>query len=160
MGTATQVDRIEVLWPSGQQQVLTNVAVDQQLELIEPRFSLLAPVTVGGLSVLDLSSPNEVAMPYAMVMSFTEMPRTPLPGGRLLPLTLDALSGYSIVPGNVLLSNPLGVLDGSGAAASALSMPNQAFLQGMTFYATAATFDAAGFPVRTIFPSAVEITVQ
>ncbi len=36
VGSAEQVDKIEVHWPSGRTQVVTNVPVNQRLELVEP----------------------------------------------------------------------------------------------------------------------------
>jgi len=36
LGGATQVDRIEIAWPSGASQVLTGVAANQVLEVVEP----------------------------------------------------------------------------------------------------------------------------
>ena len=36
LGQATVVDEIEVLWPSGRSQVLTNIPVDQVVAVVEP----------------------------------------------------------------------------------------------------------------------------
>jgi len=161
MATATQADRVEITWPSGQVQVLENVAANQTLEVVEPSFGLAGPAIVGGTTSLDLSVQGEAGLPYAMVLSFTDSPRTMLPDGRELPLQLDALSGYTIVPGNTILTNSLGLLDGNGQSTSPLVMPNLPALTGLVLFATAATFDPPGFPaVRTIFPQAVKIVVQ
>jgi len=37
LGKATVIDRIELQWPTGMRQVLTNVKVDQILKVVEPR---------------------------------------------------------------------------------------------------------------------------
>ena len=161
MGNATQADRVEVFWPSGQVQVLENIATNQTFEVIEPAFQLTGPATVGGTTTLALSVQGEGALPYAMVLSFSETPRTLLPDGRELPVLLDTLSGHTIIPGNALLPNSMGLLNPSGQAASALVIPGQPALTGLVMFATAATFNPPGFPdVRTIFPTAVEIVVQ
>ena len=161
MSANTHADRVEITWPSGQFQVLENVPVNQTLEVVEPSFLLSAPATVGGTTSLDLSVQGEAGLPYGMVLSFSNSPPTPLPGGRVLPLQLDALSGYTIVPGNALLTNPLGLLGSGGQAISPLVIPSLPALTGLVMYATAATFDPPGFPaVRTLFPEAVEIVVQ
>ncbi|MEC7584819.1 MAG: CRTAC1 family protein [Planctomycetota bacterium] len=161
MGNAAQAGRVEIFWPSGQVQVLENIATNQTFEVIEPSFQLTGPATVGGTTSLALSVQGEGALPYAMVLSFSETPRTLLPDGRELPVLLDALSGYTIIPGNALLPSSLGLLNPSGQAASALVMPAQPALTGLVMFATAATFNPPGFPnVRTIFPTAVEIVAQ
>jgi hypothetical protein len=36
LGSASVVDRIEIRWPSGTSQVLTNMAVDRLLKVVEP----------------------------------------------------------------------------------------------------------------------------
>jgi hypothetical protein len=36
LGAATKVDQLEVTWPSGIKQIVTNVAADQILSLREP----------------------------------------------------------------------------------------------------------------------------
>ena len=37
LGDIAKVDRLEVFWPSGRNQVLTGVPVDQVLKMTEPR---------------------------------------------------------------------------------------------------------------------------
>ena len=158
--TAMQVDKVVVNWPSGQVQQLENVPVNQIVEIVEPSMELAGLVPVGGTTTLGLSVPTDPGLPYAMVMSFTDMPRTQLPDGRLLPLTLDALSGYTIVPGNVLIANSLGVLDPTGAASTPLSIPNVPAISGLVLFATGASFEPQGFPfVRTIFPEPVVVQI-
>ena len=161
LGTATQADRVKITWPSGQVQFLDDVAGNQTLEVTEPTFVMTAPMTVGGTTTLELDVQGDAGLLYGMVLSFADSPHSQLPDGRFVPLNLDALSSYSIIPGNIFLSNPLNYLDANGHAASALSMPNNPGLVGITLWATAATIEPQGFPfVRTIFPEAVEILIQ
>jgi len=161
LGTHAQVDLVEITWPSGQVQQLQNLAVNQVVEVVEPSFLLTAPATVGGTTTLELDIENDAGLLYGMVMSFSATPQSQLPDGRFLPLQLDALSSYTLIPGNIFLSNPLGFLDANGQATSLLTMPNQPGLAGLTLYATAATVGPTGFPdVRTIFPTAVRIDIQ
>lgn len=53
LGTATSIDSIKVLWPSGVEQLLEDVAVNQVLDLVEPDLPLGIPVVdvdpVGGV---------------------------------------------------------------------------------------------------------------
>ena len=160
IGTASQADKVVVTWPSGQVQQLDNVPGNQVLDLVEPEMSLGGPVSVGGTTTLAMSIASDAGLPYAMVMSFTDVPRTVLPDGRSLPLTLDPLSGYTIVPGNALIPSSLGLLNLSGNAVTPLMIPNVPAISGMVLYATGASFEPQGFPlVRTIFPQAVTIQI-
>ncbi len=161
LGSATTVDHIEVHWPSGQRQSLTGIGVDQILTLHEPSFTLVGTPQIGSTTTLELLAPNEPQAQYAMALSFSNSPPTPIGPGLWLPIHLDQLSAYSLIPGNALLGGPLGTLDASGRAASSLQIPNLAYLSGLQLYATAATFGPAGLSdPRTVFPRAVEIDVR
>ncbi|MDA0934318.1 MAG: CRTAC1 family protein [Planctomycetota bacterium] len=161
LGAAQTVDRVSVRWPSGTEQLLRNVAASQIVTLVEPRFELAGIAAAGGSAVLQLDSPNDAGAGYAMVLAVSSMVPTPIPDGRTLPITVDALSAYSMSPGNILLAAPFGVVDGAGRASSALSLPNWPFLVGLTLSATALTVGAGGYPdVRTVFGDPVSFTVR
>ena len=160
VGTASQIDRVVLTWPSGQVQQLDNVPANQVLEIVEPQMNLAGLVPVGGTTAISMSVPTDPGLPYAMVMSFTDLPRTLLPDGRSLPLTIDTLSGYTVVPGNALIPNSLGVTGLQGQASTPLVIPNVPAISGLTLFATGATFEPQGFPlVRTIFPQPVVIQI-
>jgi hypothetical protein len=161
LGSAQAVDRISVRWPSGTEQLLRSVATSRIVELVEPRFDLVGAATVGGSANLLLDSPNDAGAGYAMLLAATASMPTPIPDGRALPVTVDALSSYSIVPGNILLAAPLGVVDAAGRASSSLSLPNWPFLRGLTLHATALTVGPGGYPdVRTVFGDPVSFSVR
>jgi hypothetical protein len=161
LGSATQADEVLVTWPSGQVQRLENVTANQILEVVEPSFELVGTPAIGSTTRFDLSVPGDAGLPSAIVLAFSDQPRTMLPDGRFLPLLLDALSGYTIIPGNALVPASLGTLDPNAQASSTLVLPNQPSIVGLQLFATAATFEAAGFPfVRTIFPEPVTFTIQ
>jgi hypothetical protein len=161
LGAAQAVDRISVRWPSGTEQLLRSVATSRIVELVEPRFDLVGAATVGGSANLLLDSPNDAGAGYAMLLAATASMPTPIPDGRALPVTVDALSSYSIVPGNILLAAPLGVVDAAGRASSSLSLPNWPFLRGLTLHATALTVGPGGYPdVRTVFGDPVSFSVR
>ncbi|MCA8974300.1 MAG: ASPIC/UnbV domain-containing protein, partial [Planctomycetes bacterium] len=160
LGASTQA-AVVITWPSGQRQQLDGVLANQIVEVVEPSFVMTAPIAVGGTTTLDLDIQGDAGLLYGMVLAFADAPHSPLPGGLFLPLQLDALSNYSLIPGNPFFSNPLSVLDASGHASTMLTMPNQPALSGLTLYATAATLQPQGFPqFRTVFPKAVRIDVQ
>jgi hypothetical protein len=161
LGCATQVDRVTITWPLGQVQYLDNVAADQILEVVEPSFVLRSPATVSGSTALDLHVPGDEQLAYLMVMSGTATPHTVLANGKVLPLALDALSAVTSVPGNAILPQSIGQLDSEGRASSSLHIPAVPALIGTTFLATAVTMDGpSSLAFRTVFPRALEITIQ
>ena len=96
-----------------------------------------------------------------MVMSGTATPHTVLANGKVLPLALDALSAVTSVPGNAILPQSIGQLDSEGRASSALHIPAVPALIGTAFLATAVTMDGpSSLAFRTVFPRALEITIQ
>ena len=161
LGGATQADMVTVRWPSGQVQHLHDVQANQIVDLIEPELSLAGPVAAGQSTSLDLSIPGDEGILYLMMLSFSDSPVTPLPGGNVLPLMFDSLSSATLSVGNSLLPAPIGVLDATGGASSPLAMPTTPGVQGLTLYATALTLDIPRFPfARTVFPEAIEFTIQ
>ena len=161
LGTATQADMVTVRWPSGQVQHLHDVQANQIIDLVEPQISLAGPVVAGQSTSLDVSIQGDEGLLYLMMLSFSDTPVTPLPGGKVLPLMFDSLSSATLSIGNSLLPTPIGILDANGAASSALTMPATPGVQGLTLYATALTLDIPRFPfARTVFPEAIEFTIQ
>lgn len=160
LGQPSTVDVVRVTWPLGQVQYLTNVAGNQIIELVEPEMKLTAPATVGGTTSIEMSIPGDEGLSYLMVLSLSNVP-TVLPGGMVLPIQIDGLTNVTLTPGNPILPGAAGVLSSTGQASSALTIPPLPWLVGLTFYATGMTADVPTFPVlRTVFPSALPITIQ
>ncbi len=160
LGSATQVDAVRVTWPSGQQSFRFDVPADGVVSLVEPRMRLAAVPHVGGSSSIDLSIPSDAGLVYAMFLSATDSPTTPLADGRSLPLPIDGLALATSVPGNSVLPGSVGVLGPAGDATSALRLPAIPQLAGLTVFSTALTLDVVHFaPFRTLFPKAVEIPI-
>ncbi|MGE3174682.1 MAG: CRTAC1 family protein [Planctomycetota bacterium] len=161
IGTATQIDRIEVRWPSGQVQFLTAVAPNRVLDVVEPTFALLTPPRVGAVSNLLLSVPGDQGLPYLAGLAFASSPGIPLGDGRVLPLQPDQLTLFSLTPGNGVWFGGVGALDPLGYAVLTLAVPPLPTLSGLTVFATAATLDPPAFPtLRTVFPEAVRIAIR
>lgn len=160
LGTAVAADLVRVTWPLGQVQYLSNVAANQIVELVEPSMRLTAPATIGGTTTLAMSIPGDEGLSYLMVLSLSNASSV-LPGGIVLPVGIDVLTSLTMVPGNPILPGAAGVLDAMGQASSSLTIPPLPWLAGLTMYATGMTADAPRFPVlRTVFPTAVAITIQ
>jgi hypothetical protein len=160
LGTATQVDQVKVTWPSGQVQYLTNLAANQIIEVVEPKIDLSGPATIGGTTTLNMSVPGDEGLPYLLVLSLSNIPQN-LGSGVILPVSIDGLTSLTIIPGNPILPGAAGVIDSAGQASSPLTIPPLPWLVGLTFYATGITADTPSFPVlRTVFPSAVPVTIQ
>ncbi|MAG56983.1 MAG: hypothetical protein CMJ83_11870 [Planctomycetes bacterium] len=143
LGTATVADRIKITWPSGQTQILTNVASNQTHVVTEPNLVLQSLPTVGTTSSLSLTSPWDQNQAYAMVLTFSPSPGIPLPDGRIVPANPDWLFWYTLLPGNGLLPQGAGVLSAQGAATSALIIPGDPALVGLTVWTTAVTGNPA-----------------
>lgn len=159
LGAVGSVPRIDVTWPSGQVQHLTNVSANQILEVVEPRMQLSAPAQIGAVTALELDVPGDQGLPYLMFLSLTNATTT-LSDGSVLPVGIDGLSLLTAQPGNPLLPGCIGALDAQGHASSALAIPPLPWLSGLTFYATGLTVDQANFTlVRTFFPRAIAVTL-
>ncbi|HEB53418.1 MAG TPA: CRTAC1 family protein [bacterium] len=161
LGTATVVDQVDITWPSGQVQHLTNVAPNQILVLQEPHLEIAGAVVAGGApTTLQGAFPGDDGLLYLMFLANSDVP-LPLPDGTVLPLLPDALTSYTLTPGNVMLPNSVGIVGPGGAVSSPLSMPAIPGLPGLTLYASAVTLDMPTFPwVRTVFPQANAFTIQ
>ncbi|MGA1607705.1 MAG: CRTAC1 family protein [Planctomycetota bacterium] len=161
LGSATVVNSIEVTWPSGQTQLLKQVPTDQILEIVEPSLELVGTPQIGTTVQLQLESPNDVGLPVLFFLSATPSPRTRLPDGRDLPFALDALSAYTLVPGNLLIPSPLATVSATGTATAAVQIPNFIFLRGVRLLATALTLDPQGYPgVRNVPSHPVELLIR
>ncbi|MAB88887.1 MAG: hypothetical protein CMJ90_05460 [Planctomycetes bacterium] len=160
LGAATQVDRIEVIWPSGRVQTLAGVTANQGIVIREPSLSLSAAPVIGTSLSIDLDAQGDGGLSYIMGLALSATPGIPLSSGRTVPLTFDAVAQLTTTPGNGILLQPAGVLSPSGAASSTLAIPNLASLVGWNVYSAAVSLDA-GAPdgVKTIIPGPV-FTVQ
>ncbi len=152
LGTASTVDRVEVRWPSGQTQLLTDVPANQDVVLIEPSFDIIGPIALGTTSVLSLDVQGDEGSTYAMPLSATPGSTT-LPSGRSIPLSFDLLSAATLVIGNAVTPTGVGTLDATGHGQTGLIVPSSPALSGLTFYTTALTIDSSEpESIRTILP--------
>jgi hypothetical protein len=141
LAVASQAERVEILWPSGQRQLLLNVAANQILHVKEPRLSLAAPPVLGTSPALQLSIPTDASLPYAMLLALDSSPGLPLPDGRLIPLNLDILAQLTLAPGNPVLPGSLGLLGALGQASSLFVIPGIPGLLGLSVTAAAISAD-------------------
>ncbi|MFT6081360.1 MAG: hypothetical protein ACI8UD_004326 [Planctomycetota bacterium] len=161
LGSVPIVDRVSIRWPSGQQQYLTNIATNQILTVEEPHMELAAPAQVGGTTSLDFKIQGDEGLPYIMLLSLSNASSTALPGGASLPLVVDGVSEFTMTAGNSVLPASFGFLNAQGEGGSPLTIPPVPWLMGITLYGTAVTIDPVNFPLfRTVFPTAVPITIQ
>ncbi|MCA8943450.1 MAG: CRTAC1 family protein [Planctomycetes bacterium] len=152
------VDRIKVTWPSGIVQEMRNVPADQIVEFVEPSMKLIGDPLIGRACIIDLKSPTDAGLNYAIVLAAREHPFTPLPDGRSLPIAIDALTALSIVPGNALIHGNVAALH-RGGGGGLLTIPNNAGMVGMRLFATGFTFDQFG-GIHTVFPKALRIDIH
>jgi hypothetical protein len=161
LGTATNVDLVRIRWPSGQNQYLTNLPVNQILTVEEPSMTLAGPAQVGGTTSLDFKIQGDEGLPYFMLLSLSNATSTVLPGGTSIPVVVDGVSEFTMTAGNSVLPSSFGFLNAQGEGGSPLTIPAVPWLMGFTLYGTAVTIDPANFTLfRTAFPAAVPILIQ
>ncbi len=159
LGPNTVVDRIEIRWPSGQQQIFKNVAADQELEIWEPSFAHVGVPAIGSSTMFELDIDGDAGVTYAIPLSVTPGV-LPLPSGRVIPILFDAITPLTLLAGNPVVPNSVGLIAPDGSASTPLNLPNDPTLPGLVLHATALTIDL-GEPeaIRTILP-AVHLTIQ
>ncbi|MEO0480314.1 MAG: CRTAC1 family protein [Planctomycetota bacterium] len=166
LGTATQVDRVEITWPTGQKQLMFDVPANQTITIREPQLAVAGDngpiqVTLGVPTPIDFESNTDGGLTYAYLLSATQGPAVALPDGNVLPLGLDPLTTAALLPGNALLSNSVGNLSPTGDAQATLTAPTVGSLIGVQLFTTAVTFDPTNVPLlRTVINEAFEITLQ
>ncbi len=153
LGASTVADRLEIEWPSGQVQVLSNVVANQNLSVVEPSFRHVGALALGSTSSLEMQSRFDAGLGFAIAVSLDGTP-TSLPSGRVIPIGFDDVTAAALMPGNPLTPTPVGFLDSLGAAQTSFILPNDANLSGLVVHATALSLDA-GAPeaIRTILPA-------
>jgi len=164
LGTANQVDHLEILWPSGQVQDFFNLSVNQEITAMEPRLTLTGTPVAGATLSLEHLSPNDPNLFSVVYLSTATSPGIPLGDGRVVPGNLDALAQITLLaPGNPLLPSPMGFLNGLGSRSMSLQIPAVASLSGFSFFATGVTVDSSipqpYAPVRNILLP-LPITIQ
>lgn len=156
----TEADLVEVVWPSGQHQYLTDVPANQILHLLEPTIASTGPATIGGSTTVEMSVPGDEGLPYMMVLSFSNNVGIAL-GDQTLPIDFDALTAFTLDPTNPIFVGSIGTIDANGSANATLFVPPVPLLSGLTVYAGGLTTDPANFPVaRTVLREAVAIPIQ
>ena len=159
VGPVNTVDRVEVIWPSGQFQILKNLPVNQDMVLREPVLEHVGNSAAGVTTTIQFDSQGDAGLLYGIALSLTPG-QFPLPGGRLLPIIPDALTWASLAQGNWLAPNSVGVVSASGTGSTPLQIPNDPVAAGLVFQCTAVTFDATEpGQIRNIL-SPITITVQ
>ena len=161
LGPTTGADRVTITWPSGQVQYMTEVSANQIVEVVEPSLRLTGPAIVGGTTQMELSVPTDGNLGYLMLLSVTANNGFTLPDGGFVPIDFDFVTESTLLPGNFLLPNSVGVLDANGFTSSPLNMPPFPWLAGWTIYGGALTLDTPAFPyARTIIANPLPIPIQ
>jgi hypothetical protein len=148
LGANTVVSALEITWPSGVVQVVSNVASNQRLVVTEPTLMLGAPESSGMRSWQVHSE----ADPSRFFVTALSAGTTGVPvGDRTVPLAFDDLFVASLAPGNPFITGNIGLLDATGSAAGTLWAPSIPELAGISFYAATLTADLSpAFAPRSV----------
>lgn len=160
LGNQAQAGLVEVVWPNGQHQYLTQVPANQIVQLLEPTISSTGPAPVGGSSTVTMSVPGDEGLPYMLLLSFSDQVGIAL-GNQTLPIDFDALTAATLDPLNPFFVGSIGTVDANGDASATLNVPPIPLLSGLTLYAGGLTSDPANFPqARTVLREAVAVSIQ
>lgn len=141
-----------VAWPSLASNLVgndTNQVEDILVNEVSHHLTVAGPITIGHTTNLTLASPRDAGRIYVCLAAFNTQFGTPI-GGRLFPLDNDLLLAASLGMPSVF-GNFIGTLDGNGAGAASVSMPNNpglAYLElaiGYVVLDPAAPFGLSGF---------------
>jgi enediyne biosynthesis protein E4 len=161
LDNAALADLVEVTWPSGQNQYLTNVAANQVIHLVEPTITSTGAAPVGGASTVTASIPGDEGLPYLLALSLSANHGIPLGNGNILPIDFDALTQVTLDPTNAIFTGSVGVIDANGNASATLNVPPLPFLSGLQVFCSGLTTDTAPFSgARTVLSEALVITIQ
>jgi hypothetical protein len=149
LGTNPTVSAIEITWPNGNVQTLTNVAANQTLVVVEPAL-MSGPPEASGSRTWQVNAPQDPLRLFLTGLSASAGPGIPV-GDKIVPLAFDGLFAASIEPGNPFVLGGFGFLDPSGFAAGSFWAPPLPELSGLQIYAATLTMDL----VPTFYPRSV-----
>jgi Zinc carboxypeptidase len=120
------------------------LALDVLLETAAPQPTLtkVGSGSIGTTVTFTYTSPGDLGRQVFFGWSFGTAPGIDLGGLRVLPLNNDFLFQNAWI-GNPFLAPTWGVLGGSEQAQAVLTLPNEAWLVGITTYVGGITFDPA-----------------
>lgn len=144
IGQDPVVTTLELRWPSGTVSYLHNVAPNQQINVVEPNFSVAGAMTPGSVNTVGLSLPSDVGRPYVAGLVYDATSEYYLPDNRAIRVNVnDSMLGYSTTFGNPLWGFYTGLLAApNGTAAMTLSIPAIPQLSGLSAYFIAVTLDS------------------
>lgn len=105
-------------------------------------LAITAPPALGTSIPFMLNSASDPNRAYLLAWSATNIPGTPLPDGRFLPLNLDTIFWMSLSPAwSSVFTNHAGLLSASGGATASLNIPALPTLIGMPLHGVFAVLD-------------------
>jgi enediyne biosynthesis protein E4 len=144
LADATMVDEIEVRWPSGTVQYLSQVAVDQVIQITEPRFAISGTLAPGTANSVTLTLPDDAFIPYVCGLSANVFSQFDLPDGRAVLVDInDPLLALTTIPGNSGFVNSVGAFSPQGIASMTLNIPPIPALSGFTSWMIGVSWNPA-----------------
>jgi hypothetical protein len=127
--------------------------VNQILAVSEPELRVLGPLTPGSAVPLSLTVQGDAGRPYVVAAAMAATPPLLLPDGRSLGIGIDALTLYSLAPGNPYFQDFTGSLSAAAAAAPSLVLPAGPSLSGLALRLAAVTLDP-------VYPSSIRTVLR
>ena len=140
LGANMTVGTLEITWPSGVVQLVSNVASNQRIVVTEPSMMLGAP-EAGDMRAWQVFSETDPSRVFVTALS-AGTSGFPV-GDRFVPLSPDELFAASLVPGNPFITGNIGLLDALGHASGTVWTPSIPALAGFSFYAATITLDVS-----------------
>lgn len=144
LASNTSVPEIEIRWPSGTVQFLSNVAANQIMTVTEPRFvPTSGTLTPGSTNTFSFDLPNDQGLTYVAGVAIAASSEYYLPDNRAIRVDVnDPILALSTTFGNTLLGNFGGPMPANGANLI-LSLPPIPQLTGFNFWMIGVTVDFA-----------------
>ncbi|MEZ6196941.1 MAG: CRTAC1 family protein [Planctomycetota bacterium] len=149
---STQVQEIEIRWPSGTVQYLANVPSNQFITVVEPAYQVTGTMVPGSANVVSITLPDDALIPYVHGITANVFTQYDFPDGRsILTDVNDPLLVLSTIPGNSAYANSLGFYDALGKATMTLNLPPIPSLTGVSAWFIGASWHPSyGSNVKSI----------
>lgn len=150
LGADTVVTELEIRWPSGTVQYISNPPINAVFTVTEPTIAFNGPMTPGSSNGVDLGFPFDVGSTYLGAIVLDVAGEYYLSDFRAVRVNVnDQAIVQSTTFGNPYLGFYTGLVPGSGTATMQLNLPAIPAISGLGAY-------MIGLTINTAYPSSVK----